>query len=256
MTNLIASPKHLLIVEDEEHLAIGLKYNFEAEGYKVTAVGDGPSALKLFKEGQAAIDLVVLDLMLPGMSGYAVCEALREAGNEVPVLMLTARTLTEDRIRGQEVGADQYLVKPFELEELLSMVRNMLARRAKRPVEAERQEIRGTFEFGRAHVNFDTYEAVVADKPVRMTTIEMNLLKYFAENAGRVIDRAELLENVWGHDTSPTTRTVDNFIVRMRKYFEPDPARPRHFLSVRGAGYRFVAGGDDQPAANSAAAED
>lgn len=250
MTIPANNPQHVLIVEDEEHLAIGLKFNFEAEGYRVTAVGDGPAALKLFKDDPQAIDLMILDLMLPGMSGYAVCEALREAGIEVPVLMLTARTLTEDRIRGQAVGADQYLVKPFELEELLSMVRNMLARRAKRPRASERPAIHGSYEFGRAQVNFDTYEAVVAGKPLRLTTIEMNLLKYFAENEGRVIDRAELLENVWGHDSCPTTRTVDNFIVRMRKYFEPNPSHPRHFLSLRGAGYRFVARGDEQPPSN------
>lgn len=251
MSQVSTSARHILIVEDEEHLAIGLKYNFEGEGYRVTRVADGPSALKLFKDDPAAVDLVVLDLMLPGMSGYAVCEALREAGNEVPVLMLTARTLTEDRIRGQEVGADQYLVKPFELDELLSMVRNMLARRAKRPAASQGEEVRGTYAFGQAKVNFDTFEVEVDGKPLRLTTIEMRLLRYFVEHEGRVIDRNELLEHVWGHDTSPSTRTVDNFIVRLRKYFEPDPSIPRHFLSVRGAGYRFVAAAGGPPSAES-----
>ena len=121
--------KHILVVEDEQHLAFGIKYNLEAEGYDVTTAGDGPTALKLFEESPQAVDLVILDLMLPGMSGYAVCEALREKGNDVPVLMLSARTLVEDRVRGYDVGADQYLQKPFELEELLSMTRNLLARR-------------------------------------------------------------------------------------------------------------------------------
>ncbi len=123
--------KHILVVEDEQHLAFGIKYNLEAEGFDVTTAGDGPAALKLIEEDPRGVDLVILDLMLPGMSGYAVCEALREKGNDVPVLMLSARTLVEDRIRGYDVGADQYLQKPFELEELLSMTRNLLARRTK-----------------------------------------------------------------------------------------------------------------------------
>ena len=123
--------KHILIVEDEQHLAIGIKYNLEAEGYRVSLVADGPAALKLFEPSAAPIDLVILDLMLPGMSGYAVCETLREQGNDVPILILSARTLTEDRIRGMDVGADQYLEKPFDLDELLAMVRNLLSRRAR-----------------------------------------------------------------------------------------------------------------------------
>ena len=125
--------KHILVVEDEQHLAIGIKYNFEAEGYRVTLASDGPAALQALEENPSGIDLVILDLMLPGMSGYAVCETLREQGNDVPVLILSARTLTEDRIRGMDVGADQYLEKPFDLDELLAMVRNLLARRSRDP---------------------------------------------------------------------------------------------------------------------------
>jgi two-component system alkaline phosphatase synthesis response regulator PhoP len=250
MSSTMPATRHILVVEDEEHLAHGIKFNFEAEGYQVTTVADGRTALRLIEEDRGAIDLVILDLMLPGMSGYAVCEALRAAGNEVPILMLTARTLTEDRVRGYNSGADQYLVKPFELEELLSIVRNLLARRVRRPPGEKRgSEIGDTFEFGTAKVNFATFEATVEGRPLRLTNIEMSLLRYFAENEGRVIDRNELLENVWGHTTSPTTRTVDNFIVRLRKYFEPDPSRPRHFLSVRGAGYRFVTSGESDGAA-------
>jgi DNA-binding response OmpR family regulator len=242
--------KHILIVEDEVHLAFGIKYNLEAEGYRVTTVIDGPAALRLIQEDPTDIDLVVLDLMLPGMSGYAVCEAVRDAGNEVPVLMLSARTLTEDRVRGYDAGADQYLVKPFELEELISVVRNMLVRRAKRPAGGrgpEEDELR-EFAFGTARINFDTFEVTVGDRPLRLTTIEIKLLRYFVENEGRVVDRNELLEHVWGHANSPTTRTVDNFIVRLRKYFETDPGHPRHFLSLRGAGYRFVAAGETDSA--------
>jgi two-component system OmpR family response regulator len=237
--------KHILVVEDEQHLAFGIKYNLEAEGYEVTTVEDGPTALRTFEDSPQGVDLVILDLMLPGMSGYAVCEALREKGNDVPVLMLSARTLVEDRVRGYDVGADQYLQKPFELEELLSMTRNLLARRAKHSPPAGGKDVGAVYEFGRAQVNFDTFTVTVAGDPLRLTHTEMKLLRYFAENEGSVVTRAELLENVWGMSHMPTTRTVDNFIVNLRKYFEVDPARPRHFLSVRGAGYRFVAGGDE-----------
>jgi two-component system OmpR family response regulator len=236
--------KHILVVEDEQHLAFGIKYNLEAEGYEVTTADDGPTALRLFEESSQGTDLVILDLMLPGMSGYAVCEALREKGSDVPVLMLSARTLVEDRIRGYDVGADQYLQKPFELEELLSMTRNLLARRAKQSPRPGGKDVGAVYEFGRAQVNFDTFTVTVAGETLRLTHTEMKLLRYFAENEGSVVTRAELLEHVWGLSHMPTTRTVDNFIVNLRKYFEVDPARPKHFLSVRGAGYRFVCNGE------------
>jgi len=235
---------HILVVEDEEHLAIGIKYNLEAEGYQVTTVPDGPTALKAIEELAAQIDLVILDLMLPGMSGYAVCRSLRDAGNGVPVLILSARTLAEDRTRGFDVGADQYLMKPFDLDELLSRVRNLIARHATRLVHAASTATAPSmYAFDDAQLNFDTFEVTVRGQPLRLTSMEMKLVRYFVENEGRVISREELLENVWGFENSPTTRTVDNFLLRLRKYFERDPARPRHFLSHRGAGYRFVADG-------------
>jgi two-component system OmpR family response regulator len=236
-----ATMKHILVVEDEEHLAIGIKYNFEAEGYRVTTVGDGATALKLFNDPGDAIDMVILDLMLPGMSGYSVCEALREAGNNVPILMLSARTLAEDRIRGFDAGTDQYMEKPFDLDELLSRARNLLYRQGRTASAAPSRLAGDTFEFGTAKVNFDTYEVTAQGRPLRLTNMEMKLLQYFIEHEGSVVTRGQLLENVWGLSTSVTTRTVDNFIVRLRRYFEQDPARPQHFLSVRGAGYRFVA---------------
>lgn len=245
MTGRATAMKNILVVEDEEHLAIGIKYNFEAEGYRVTIAGDGASALKLFEEQPDGIDLVILDLMLPGMSGYAVCEALREAGNNVPILMLSARTLAEDRIRGFDVGTDQYMEKPFDLDELLSRARNLLHRRGRTTSPAQSKPLGDTYEFGSAKINFDSYEVAVDGQPLRLTYMEMKLLQYFIEHEGSVVTRAELLENVWGLSTSITTRTVDNFIVRLRKYFEKDPARPKHFLSVRGAGYRFVANGEE-----------
>ncbi len=232
------SQNHILIVEDEQHLAIGIKFNLEEEGYRVTTVADGLAALAVFEADPFAIDLVVLDLMLPGLSGYAVCETLRDQGHDVPVLMLSARTLTEDRIRGQEAGADQYLQKPFDLDELLAMVRNLLARRSRLPLKPGKAP--DTFEFGKVHVNFDTYEVTSGGQPVRLTSLDMKLLRYFIENEGSVLSRSQLLENVWNQPSSINTRTVDNFVSRLRRYFEDDPSQPRHFLSVRGAGYRFV----------------
>lgn len=241
--------KHVLIVEDEEHLRLGVKYNLEAEGYTVSAVGDGPSALKLLEDNPTGVDLIVLDLMLPGMSGYAFCEKIREDGYDLPVLILSARTLAEDRTRGFDVGADQYLQKPFDLDELLSRVRNLLVRRSRRPLTTPSKNDGDVYEFGRAKVNFITYEATVAGESLKMTAMDMKLLRYFVENEGKVVSRAELLTDVWDQPGSLTTRTVDNFIVRLRKYFEADPADPKHFLSVRGAGYRFVSKpDDDEPA--------
>jgi two-component system OmpR family response regulator len=237
--------KRILIVEDEQHIAFGIKFNLEAEGYDAHVVGDGPTALELVENDPQGFELVILDLMLPGMSGYAVCEGLRRTGNEIPVLMLSARTLVEDRIRGYDVGANQYLQKPFELDELLSMVRNLLSRRAKAPAGEPAPENGTVYEFGRAQVNFDTYLVTVDGKHIRLTHTEMKLLRYFVEHEGLVVTRSQLLEHVWGMSHSPTTRTVDNFIVNLRKYFEIDPASPRHFLSVRGAGYRFVAAGQE-----------
>lgn len=243
--------QHILIVEDDPHIANGIRFNLEVEGYYVSAVGDGPSALELFRSQPEAIDLIILDLMLPGMSGYAVCEEVRASGSSVPILMLSARTLTEDRVRGFNAGTDLYLQKPFELEELLSIVRNLLSRRSRASKGGERgapaQEETDVYRFGTAEINFDTYEVTVDEKPVRLTSLEMKLLRYFVEHEGSVVTRSELLEGVWGMSHSPTTRTVDNFIVNLRKHFERDPARPRHFLSVRGAGYRFVAAGVDEP---------
>ncbi len=238
--------KHILVVEDEQHLAIGIKFNLQAEGYRVTTVGDGPAALRMFDEQSNGVDLVILDLMLPGMSGYAVCEALRAGGHDIPVLILTARTLTEDRTRGFDVGADQYLNKPFDLDELLTRVKNLLTlydRRAKRRVE---QPVTvDTYEFAGAKIDFNTFEITIGEQVVRMTKLEMKLLQYFVENEGRVIPREELLENVWGMPGHMNTRAPDQFMRRLRKTFEPNPAEPRHFLTIRDTGYRFVADAGD-----------
>jgi len=231
---------HILVVEDEQHLAQGIKYNLLAEGYRVTTVSDGPAALQLLEQDPQTVDLIVLDLMLPGMSGYAVCEAIRSRDTELPILILTARTLTEDRTRGFEAGANQYLTKPFDLDEFLARIRNLLTyhRRQKRLAASQRL---WQAEFGGARVNFDTFEVTVGGESVRMTQLEMSLLRYFVEHEGRVVPRHELLENVWGLPGSINTRAPDQFIRRLRKIFEADPAAPRHFLTIRDAGYRFVA---------------
>ena len=233
---------HILVVEDEQHLAFGIKFNLEAEGYAVTVAGDGPAALELLAKSAPPIDLVVLDLMLPGMSGYAVCETIRGGGATLPVVMLTARTLVEDRIRGFDAGADVYLQKPFDLEELLSVIRSLLSRRGRddRPAETSEAAAPTAVRFGSATVDFDTWEATSRGLPVKLTTLEMKLLKYLVQHEGKVVSREELLTKVWGMNRPPATRTVDTFMLNLRKTFEDDPSRPVHFLSVRGTGYRFV----------------
>lgn len=238
--------KHILVVEDEAHLAAGIKYNLDAEGYRVTTVGDGPSAVSYIKNHPDSVDLVILDLMLPGMSGYAVCESLRSDNQHMPVLILSARTLSEDRARGFDVGADQYLTKPFDLDELLSRVKGLLTLYSRRVgLELDEPKRVRVFEFADSQVDFAAFQATVRGKAVRMTQLEMKLLRYFVENDGRLIPRHELLENVWEMPGYLNTRAPDQFIRRLRKIFEPDPAKPRHFLTIRDVGYRFVAKGED-----------
>jgi DNA-binding response OmpR family regulator len=235
--------KHILVVEDERHLAMGIKYNLEAEGYRVTTVGDGPAALKFIADAPGGVDLVILDLMLPGMSGYAVCEALRADENHMPVMILSARTLSEDRTRGFDVGADQYLTKPFDLDEFLSRVKSLLTLHGRRvgTVRAAAGPLR-SFAFGQARVDFETFEVTIRSETLRLTQLELKLLRYFIDNEGRVIPRRELLKNVWGLPGYLNTRAPDQFIRRLRKIFETDPSQPKHFLTIRDAGYRFLAG--------------
>jgi len=228
----------VLIVEDEAHIGIGIKFNCEAEGLDATLVGDGPSALKLFDEDPQAFDAMVLDIMLPDMSGYAVLEKIRERGIQIPVLILSARTLTEDKVRGFDAGADQYLTKPFELPELISRLKNLVYRHQPKAKQETGPE---TYEFGNVTIDFSRHEVKSAGELLDLTTKELDLLRFFIQKEGQVLSRSDLLDHVWGVDSSPSTRTVDNFIVRLRRHFEQDPANPRHFLSVRGVGYRFVA---------------
>ncbi len=234
----MSAANHILVVEDETHLALGIKFNLEAEGFRVSTFADGGSALDAIHDDPDNIDLMILDLMLPGMSGYTVCERLREEGHTFPILILSARTLPEDRTRGFDAGANQYLSKPFDLDELLSRVRNLLTHYRR---DADDSPPLEQFEFADVKIDFRTFEVTVGGQPVRMTQLEMKLLQYFIQNEGRVIPRQELLEKVWGLPGQVQTRAPDQFIRRLRKAFEPKPASPQHFLTIRDAGYRFVA---------------
>jgi two-component system OmpR family response regulator len=227
-----------LVVEDESHLAAGLKLNFELEAYSVEIATTARQAMSIMVDG--SFDAIILDVMLPDMDGFELCRRLREAGNHTPVIMLTARTHANDRVTGLDVGADDYLTKPFELEELLARVRSTLRRRRWDRGTAAGPMDPAVLAFGAVRVNFDTHEVVVDGATVRLTQLELDLLRYFARHAGRVISRDELLEQVWKLRNYPNTRTVDNFIARLRKHFERDPRKPVHFLSVRGSGYRFM----------------
>ena len=234
---------HILLVEDEQHLGVGIKYNLEAENFRVTLVEDGPTVLRLLEATPDAYDLVVLDLMLPGMSGYTVCETIRDAGMTIPVLMLSARTLAEDRTRGFDAGANQYMSKPFELDELISRVKNLLqtSSRSEQSPVPRRETIEVTeIEFGVVKANFETHEVSIDGKAVRMSTKELRLLKYFVSNPDRVISRSELLDKVWGVSGNLKTRAVDQFIAKLRRAIEPEGRAPVHLLTVRDAGYRFI----------------
>lgn len=226
--------QRILLVEDEEHLQEALKLNLELENYTVVAVGDGKQAIKVFREGR--FNLVLLDVMLPEMDGFRVCETIRLEDQVTPILFLTARDSSEDRVKGLKKGGDDYLTKPFNLEELLLRVRILLKRHMK--VE-EKVEI-DSFQFGGNEINFALYEGVnFKGEKLKLTKKEVRLLKLLIERKNEVVSREEILESVWGYDIYPTTRTIDNFILAFRKYFEQNPKEPQYFQSIRGVGYQF-----------------
>jgi DNA-binding response OmpR family regulator len=229
----------ILIVEDEAHLAEGLAFNLEAEGHQVEIAGDGRSAVAKLAEGGSAFDLVILDLMLPEMSGFEVARRTRASGNYVPILILTAKDDSSDLVRGIEEGADDYLTKPFKLDELLVRARALLRRRRWDGAAEGEDELR-EFRFGEVTVRFDRFEVETPGETVQLTTRELGLLRALIEREGEAVPRGELLESVWGLRPDTRTRVVDSFIVRLRRYVEKDPSRPRHIVSVRGHGYRFV----------------
>jgi two-component system alkaline phosphatase synthesis response regulator PhoP len=233
--------RRILVVEDDPHLAAGVVENLRAEGYDVDTVADGRRALEWL--AQRTCGLVLLDVMLPELDGFTVCRTLRERGDNTPVLFLTARGDPIDRVRGLEAGGDDYLGKPFHLRELLLRIRAILRRWDwyKSASSAEGAVLR----FGGNEVDFRAFRARSWNGTEQeLTEKEAMILKVLAERPGEIVSREDLLERVWGYDVFPSTRTVDNFILRLRKRFERDPAEPRHFLTVWGVGYRFMSEGE------------
>jgi DNA-binding response OmpR family regulator len=230
----------ILVVEDEKHIAEGLRFNLEAEGYQVQLVETGEAALELMQGGTSAFDVVVLDIMLPGKDGFQVMSELRRAGQFIPTLMLTARGHPEDVLKGFEAGADDYLTKPFELAILIARIRGLLRRRDWFQA-AIASPPKDTYTFGDKSVLFDQLELRVRGDVFPLTLMEANLLRYLIQHEGTPVSRKAMLEDVWGLHEDTDTRAIDNFIVRLRRYIEADPTKPRHLLTVRGVGYRFVA---------------
>ena len=234
---------HVLVVEDEEHLAAGLKFNLEAEGYSVEVEPNGDTALERLKDGGRDIHLVLLDVMLPGLDGFEVVRRLRDAGRFLPVMLLTVRGEADDVARGFEAGADDYLPKPFELSVLFARMGALLRRKEwlEQSIGEHRQPALDEFRFGDTRVDF--MRQVIERRGERhpLTLMEASLLRYLVEREGRPVSRKDLLEEVWGVRKDTDTRTVDNFIARLRRYIEHEPSRPRHLETVRGVGYRFTA---------------
>ncbi|MDQ2719042.1 MAG: response regulator transcription factor [Bacteroidota bacterium] len=229
--------RSILLVEDEENLQDALKLNFEMEGYDVTSAYDGAEALKTLHNEY--FDLIILDVMLPEIDGITVCENIRLSNTEIPILMLSAKNQSADRVLGLKKGADDYLTKPFNLEELLIRVQLLINKSqkisAKEPITEE-------FTFGKNIVNFKSLECITKHgETVSLTKKEVMLLKLLIENKNEVVTREKILQSVWGYNVYPTTRTVDNFILNFRRYFEDDSRNPKYFHSVRGIGYKFTA---------------
>jgi DNA-binding response OmpR family regulator len=250
----------VLIVEDEAHLAQGLRFNLQAEGHAVEVAADGETALERLVEKRERFDAVVLDVMLPGKSGFDVAALLREKKNYVPILMLTARGRPEDVLQGFASGADDYLPKPFELAILIARLESLLRRSVwmkdadpagagdgpdgdkTRPVPLGARETGGdTFSFGGKSIDFGELELRTLGNTIHLTVMEAEFLRYLVRSAGRVVSRKAILEDVWGLHEDTDTRAIDNFVVRLRRYIEEDPSQPKHLQTVRGVGYRFVA---------------
>jgi len=249
----MSQPDRILIVEDEQHLAEGLRFNLEAEGYQVQAVETGEAALQLLipqpdDVTQPAFDLVVLDVMLPVKDGFTVVSEMRGAGQFVPTLMLTARGRPEDVLEGFAAGADDYLPKPFELSILIARIRSLLRRKQwlrstapPAPTAGASKAAKDTFAFGEKSVHFDLLEVHAGSKVYPLTLMEASILRFLIDHEGKAVSRKSMLQEVWGLREDTDTRAIDNFIVRLRRYIEDDPAHPRHLVTVRGIGYRFVA---------------
>lgn len=224
----------ILLVEDEETLAVGLEYNLTEEGYIVKWAKNGKEAIDYFNKEK--FDLIILDIMLPYLNGFEIADIVRQADPQIPILMLTAKTESGNKVKGLEKGADDYMTKPFHLQELLHRVKGMLKRKSWYKSSAVIQPI---YRFGNNEINFETLKCRHGKEEIRLTPQEAILLKYLVEHSGQIVSRKELLENVWHQNPDIETRTVDIFIARLRKYFESDPANPVYFKSIRGAGYTF-----------------
>lgn len=241
--------KRILVVEDEKHLADGLRFNLEAEGYQVEVVETGEAALELLlgqpSANGRAFDVVVLDVMLPGKTGFEVVSEMRQAGQFVPTLILTARGHSGDVLQGFAAGADDYLTKPFDLNILIARIQGLLRRRewlrSTQPETPSLPARQDTFTFGDKSVYFELLELRVRDQVFPLTLMEMNVLRYLIRHEGKPVSRKAMLEQVWGLHEDTDTRAIDNFIVRLRRYIEDDPTKPRYLITVRGVGYRFIA---------------
>jgi DNA-binding response OmpR family regulator len=242
MSTPIKKPR-ILLVEDEQHLAFGIEFNLRRAGYEVVVEADGTKAHQRLVEQASLFDLVILDLMLPGLNGYDICQRLRRSGAHMPVLMLSARSLPEDRTRGFEVGADQYLTKPFDLEELLTRVKHLLLRFKNFSSQASvSPDDPAVVQIGECVVDFHSFQVArgAGEAPHQLTSLEAKLLRYLLRHEGRVVSRGELLENVWELEGDASSRAPDQFIRRLRKLLERDPAQPTIIHTVRDAGYRLV----------------
>ena len=230
----------ILLVEDEAHIAEGIRFNLEAEGHSVITTDNGENALQRLLEDKEPFDMLVLDVMLPGRDGFSIAHELRASQNYIPLLMLTARGRTEDVLKGFESGADDYLPKPFNLDILIARIASLLRRKQwqgsapDRPVEQE------VFRFNGKSIDFEKLQLRSSGRVFQLTVMEAELLRYLIRNSGRPVSRKAILEDVWGLREDTDTRAIDNFIVRLRRYIEKEPAKPRHLLTVRGLGYQFV----------------
>jgi len=226
----------ILLVEDDLHIANGLIFNLDMEGYQLTHARDGNQARSLLFDEARSFELIILDIMLPGIGGFELCHALRRKKNYTPVLMLTAKNFEKDKIKGLSLGADDYITKPFNLEELLTRIQVLLRRQSWHQQVASQQQLC----FAQVKVDFESFEVSKAGQKIHLTPLEIKLLKVFAEHDGVVLSREELLEKVWEQPDYGNSRSVDNFVMRLRKFFEVNPAHPRHFHSIRGIGYKFT----------------
>lgn len=237
----------ILVVEDEAHLAQGLLFNLQVEGFEVEIASDGESALAMLSANETNFDAVLLDVMLPGKDGFEVAHELREQENYIPILMLTARGRPEDVLKGFAAGADDYLAKPFDLSILLARLHSLIRRmkwHSPAPTTEQKSDEITKFEFGGRCIDFEAFELTAPDKQVHLTLMEADFLRYLALNQGRIISRKELLEQVWRVHEDTDTRAIDNFVVRLRRYIEEDPTNPVFLKTVRGIGYRFLPEGE------------